>query len=91
MQRVKQFISASTLVDEVVRKIRKPLNELLLNIENLEDEIAEIAIEGSRNRLSRMRNTVAALDSILCEILRFSGLPKPRITAIDVNALVGDL
>jgi signal transduction histidine kinase len=35
-----------------------------------------------------MRNTIAELDSLLCEVLRLSELPKPRITAIDVNALV---
>ena len=33
-----------------------------------------------------MRNTIAELDSSLCEVLRLSELPKPRITAIDVNA-----
>jgi len=91
MQRVKQFTSANTMVDEIVRRIRNPLNALLLNIDNLEDEIAEVNIETSRERLRRMRNTIAELDSLLCEILRLSELPKPRITAIDVNALVRDV
>lgn len=77
MQRVKQFTAPNTLVDEVVRKIRNPLNALLLNIENLEDAIAEIAIETSRERLRRMRNTITELDSLLCEVLRLSALPKP--------------
>lgn len=91
MQRVKQFTSANTLVGEIVRKIRNPLNALLLNIDNLEDEIAEVNIETSRERLRRMRNTIAELDSLLCEVLRLSDLPKPQITAIDVNALVRDV
>jgi signal transduction histidine kinase len=91
MQRVKQFTSANIMVDEIVRKIRNPLNALLLNIDNLEDEIAEIDIATSRERLRRMRHTVAELDSLLCEVLRLSELPKPRITAIDVNALVKDV
>jgi signal transduction histidine kinase len=76
------------MVDEIVRKIRNPLNALLLNIDNLEDEIAQVNVETSRERLRRMRNTIAELDSLLCEVLRLSELPKPRITAIDVNALV---
>jgi hypothetical protein len=53
VQRVKQFTLANTLVDEIVRKIRNPLNALLLNIDNLEDEIAEAKIETSRERLRR--------------------------------------
>ena len=76
MQRVKQFTSADTMVNEIVRRIRNPLNALLLNIDNLEDEIAEVNIETSRERLRRMRNTVAELDSLLCEVLRLSDLPK---------------
>ena len=91
MQRVKQFTLANTMVGEIVRRIRNPLNALLLNVENLEDEIAEVNIETSRERLRRMRNTIGELDSVLCEVLRLSELPKPRITAIDVNALVRDV
>jgi signal transduction histidine kinase len=91
MPRIKQLTSANTIVDEIVRKIRNPLNALLLNIDNLEDEIAEVDIETSRERLRRMRNAIAELDSLLCEVLRLSELPKPRITVIDVNALVRDV
>ena len=36
------------MVDEIVRRIRNPLNALLLNIDNLEGEIAEVNIETSR-------------------------------------------
>ncbi len=75
----------------IVQIIRNPLNALQLNIDNLEDEIAEVNVETSLERLRRMRNTIAEMDSFLCEVLRLSELPKPRITAIDVNALVRDV
>jgi signal transduction histidine kinase len=75
----------------MVQIIRNPLNALQLNIDNLEDEIAEVNVETSLERLRRMRNTIAEMDSLLCEVLRLSELPKPRITAIDVNALVRDV
>ncbi len=91
MQRAKPLTSASTLVDEVVRRIRNPLNALLLNIDNLEDEISEANLENGRERLRRMRNTIAELDSLLCEFLRLSELPKPRITALDVNSVIRDV
>ena len=79
------------MVNEIVRRIRNPLNALLLNIDNLEDEIVEANLETTREPLRRMRNTIAELDSLLCEVLRLSELPKLRITAIDVNALVRDI
>ena len=79
------------MITEIVRRIRNPLNALLLNIDNLEDEIAEVNIQTSRECLRRMRNTIAELDSLLCEVLRLSELPKPRITAFDINALVRDV
>lgn len=91
MQRAKPLPSANSLIDEIVRRIRNPLNALLLNIDNLEDEIGEVKLEHGRDRLIRMRNTVAELDSLLCEFLRFSELPKPRITAVNVNALIRDV
>ena len=91
MQRAKQLPSANSLIDEIVRRIRNPLNALLLNIDNLEDEIGEVNLEHGRDRLIRMRNTVAELDSLLCQFLRFSELPKPRITAVNVNALIRDV
>ncbi len=91
MQRTKPLSSANSLVDEIVRRIRNPLNALLLNIDNLEDEIGEANLKPSRDRLIRMRNTVAELDSLLCEFLRFSELPKPSITAVNVNALIKDV
>lgn len=90
MQRLKQLPSHA-LVDAVARRIRNPLNALLLSIDNLEDDIAEGNIPKSRERLSRMRNTIAELDSLIGEVLRFSEIPKLRLTAIDVNTLVREV
>lgn len=91
MQRAKPLTSANTMVDEIVRRIRNPLNALLLNIDNLDNEISEANVENGRERLRRMRDTIAEMDSLLCEFLRLSELPKPRITAIDVNSVIRDL
>jgi signal transduction histidine kinase len=87
----KGILSLSEMTRRIVQIIRNPLNALQLNIDNLEDEIAEVNVETSLERLRRMRNTIAEMDSFLCEVLRLSELPKPRITAIDVNALVRDV
>jgi signal transduction histidine kinase len=87
----KGILSLSEMTRRIVQIIRNPLNALQLNIDNLEDEIAEVNVETSLERLRRMRNTIAEMDSLLCGVLRLSELPKPRITAIDVNALVRDV
>jgi signal transduction histidine kinase len=90
MQRVKQLTSHA-LVDAVARRIRNPLNALLLNVDNLEDDIAEGNIQKTRERLGKMRNTIAELDSLLGEVLRFSEVPKLRLTPIDMNTLIREV
>ena len=78
----------------IVQRIRNPLNALQLNLDSLDDEIAELKIEDRKEipeRLRRMRNAVAELDSLLCEFLRLTDLPKPQITIVNVNALVAEV
>jgi len=89
--RPKQFTFVKTVVKEIVQRVRNPLNALLLNIDNLGNEIAEVNIETSLERLKRIRNTIGELDSFLCEILRLVDLPKPQITPVNVNALVREV
>ncbi len=91
MYRAKTPASVNALIDEVVRRIRNPLNALLLNIDNLDHEIAENNVEHGRERLKRMRNTIAEMDSLVCEFLRLSELPKPRTATVDVNAVIREL
>ena len=89
--RPKQFTFVKTVVKEIVQRVRNPLNALLLNIDNLGNEIAEVNIETSLERLKRMRNTIAELDSLLSGVLRFTDLPKPQITTVNVNTLVAEV
>lgn len=91
MKRAKESTSLEAVVKEIVQRVRNPLNALLLNIDNLEDEIAAVNIETSLQRLRRMRNTIAELDSLLCEVLRLADLPRPQITAININLLVKEV
>lgn len=78
-------------VKEIVQRIRNPLNALQLHIDSLEDDITEANIENGLERLRRVRNTIAELDSLLCAVLRLTDLPKPQIAAISVNALVREV
>jgi signal transduction histidine kinase len=86
-----QPFSAKKIASELIQRIRNPLNALQLNADSLEDDITQTNIENGLERLRRIRNTISEIDSLLCEVLRLSELPKPRITAVDVNALVREV
>ncbi len=78
----------------MVQRLRNPLNALLLNLDNLDDDVAELKIEAGKNipeRLKRIRKAIAELDSLLSEVLRLTDLPKPQITAVNVNALATEV
>lgn len=90
----KQLPSQAELVRAVVQRIRNPLNALQLNVDNLENEISELNTEEKKDileKLRRIRNTVTELDSFVSEVLRFADLPRPQITAVNVNALVREV
>ncbi len=91
MKVLNQPLSAKKIASELIQRIRNPLNALQLNADSLEDDITQTNIENGLERLRRIRNTISEIDSLLCEVLRLSELPKPRITAVDVNALVKDV
>ena len=78
----------------IIQRIRNPLNALQLNLDNLDDEIAELKIEDKKDipeRLKRIRSAIAELDSLLSGVLRFTDLPKPQITTVNVNTLVAEV
>jgi hypothetical protein len=47
-----QTFSIKNMAGELIQRIRNPLNALLLNIDKLEEEIAETDTETSRERLT---------------------------------------
>jgi len=47
-----QTFSIKNMAGELIQRIRNPLNALLLNIDKLEEEIAESDTESSRERLT---------------------------------------
>ncbi len=77
----------------MVQRIRNPLNALLLNLDNLDDEIFEPNERGKNvpEQLKRIRKAVAELDSLLSEVLRLTDLPKPQVRATSINALVREV
>lgn len=94
MQAHRGILPLREMTRGIVQRIRNPLNALQLNLDNLDDEIAELQIGRGNDipeRLRRIRNAIAELDSLLCEVLRLTDLPKPQITTVNVNTLVAEV
>ncbi len=93
MEACKQSLSVREMTRGMVQRIRNPLNALLLNLDNLDDEIFEPNEVGKNipERLKRIRKAVAELDSLLSEVLRLTDLPKPQARATNINALVKEV
>jgi signal transduction histidine kinase len=76
----------------VTHEIRNPLSSIGLNIELLEEELAEKEVRGeSRALLKAITREVERLEHLSEEYLRVARLPQPRMEADDVAALVRDL
>jgi len=94
MEARKEILPLSEMAREIVRRIRNPLNALQLNIDNLDNEIAELNLESKKTipeQLKRIRESLAELDYFLCQVLRLADLPTPQITVLNLNALVGEV
>jgi two-component system NtrC family sensor kinase len=76
----------------VTHEIRNPLSSIGLNIELLEEELANAEIRGeSRSLLAAITREVERLEHLSEEYLRVARLPSPRMEADDVAALVKDI
>jgi signal transduction histidine kinase len=80
----------------VTHEIRNPLSSIGLNVEMLEEELAEgasgdAAKHEARELLSSIRREVERLESLSEEYLRMARLPQPRMEADDVAQAVRDV
>jgi signal transduction histidine kinase len=73
----------------VTHEIRNPLSSIGLNIEMLDEELAQDGARGeSRALLASITREVARLEQLSEEYLRVARLPSPRMEAEDVAAAV---
>jgi two-component system, NtrC family, sensor kinase len=76
----------------VTHEIRNPLSSIGLNIELLEEELAQGDVPAeSRALLKAITREVERLEHLSEEYLRVARLPQPRMEADDVAALAKDL
>jgi signal transduction histidine kinase len=77
----------------VTHEIRNPLSSIGLNVELLEEELAQTPSvdSGARSLLAAISREVGRLEQLSEEYLRVARLPTPRMEAEDVAALVRDV
>ncbi len=76
----------------VTHEIRNPLSSIGLNIELLEEELAEAGVTGeSRSLLNAITREVQRLEHLSEEYLRVARLPQPRMESEDLAAKVREI
>jgi len=76
----------------VTHEIRNPLSSIGLNIELLEEELAEAKVSGeAKSLLGAITREVQRLEHLSEEYLRVARLPQPRMEAEDVASAVREI
>ena len=90
--RSERLAAVGKMAAMIAHEVRNPLSSIALNVELLEEEIAEHTGEGEAKQLcSSIHREVDRLAAITEEYLVFSRLPKPKVAKEPVNKLVDEL
>jgi signal transduction histidine kinase len=90
LRRTERLAAVGRLAAHVTHEVRNPLNSIRLNVEMLEEDIAEAAPD-SRRMLQSVKREVDRLTDITEQYLRLVRLPEPKLEPTDLGELVRDL
>jgi len=85
-----RLATVGRFASQIAHEIRNPLNSILLNIELLEDEIAESNKEG-RGLIRSVLRELDRLNDIVSEYLQYSRFPKPHLKRGRVDGVIQGL
>ena len=74
----------------VTHEVRNPLSSIGLNVELLEDELADAGAE-TRDLLRSIQREIDRLTGLTEEYLRLARLPSPRLEPEDLSEIVGEV
>jgi signal transduction histidine kinase len=90
--RTEKLAAISTMAAMITHEVRNPLSSIGLNTELLEEELRDVKDgDEARQLCSAIHREVDRLAEITEHYLAFSKLPKPKIAAEHVNAMIGAL
>jgi PAS domain S-box-containing protein len=95
--RSERLAAIGSISTQVAHEVRNPLNSISLNVELLEDEIAELAATQSadasepRAILASIQREIQRLVSVTEQYLGYARLPPPRMEREQVTAMLSSL
>ena len=90
LRQSERLAAVGRLAAHVTHEVRNPLNSIRLNVELLEEDVADAAPE-ARRTLSSILREVDRLTAITDQYLRLVRLPEPKRTPTDFGELVRDV
>jgi signal transduction histidine kinase len=81
-----RLATVGRFASQIAHEIRNPLNSISLNVEMLEDEVAEN--EEARGLIRSVLGQLDRLNNIIGDYLRFSRFPKPQLQRGNIESVV---
>jgi signal transduction histidine kinase len=92
--RSERLAAIGKIAAQITHEVRNPLSSIGLNAEQLDEELAEIAVPAAAEARTLARAIVKEVDR-LTEIteayLRFARMPRPRLEREELRAVIGSL
>jgi signal transduction histidine kinase len=90
LRRTERLAAVGRLAAHVTHEVRNPLNSIRLNVEMLEEDVAQSAPDASP-MLRSIKREVDRLTDITEQYLRLVRMPEPRLEPTDLGDLVRDI
>jgi two-component system NtrC family sensor kinase len=90
LRRTERLVAMGRLAAHVTHEVRNPLNSIRLNVEMLQEDVADTLPEAKRMLESVVRE-VDHLTAITDQYLRLVRLPEPKLERVDLGNLVRDV
>jgi signal transduction histidine kinase len=90
LRRTERLAAMGRLAAHVTHEVRNPLNSIRLNVELLQEDVADTQPEAKRMLESVVRE-VDHLTEITDQYLRLVRLPEPKLERVDLGSLVRDV
>lgn len=90
LRRTERLVAMGRLAAHVTHEVRNPLNSIRLNVELLEEDVADVAPD-ARRMIEAILREVDHLTELTDQYLRLVRLPEPKLERTDLAELLRDV
>lgn len=90
LRRTERLVAMGRLAAHVTHEVRNPLNSIRLNVEMLQEDVADTQPE-ARRMLESVVREVDHLTEITDQYLRLVRLPEPKLERVNLSGLISDV